>query len=85
MKVTVTLDADRLAELREMVGGRSLSAALDTALATHLDRLRHLAAVDEWLAELNREHGPVPAEELRWAAQEVGAWQDARDAGRRAG
>jgi hypothetical protein len=24
--------------------------------------LHHLAAVDEWLAELDREHGPVPVE-----------------------
>ena len=36
------------------------------------------AAVDEWLAELERAHGPVPAETLEWAAQLVEQW----DAGR---
>ena len=46
-KVTLTLDAGRLAELRGRVGGRSVSAAVDAALAAYLDRLRHLAAVDE--------------------------------------
>lgn len=84
-KVTVTLDADRLGELRALVGSRSLSATIDVALAAHLERLRHLAAVDEWLAELDSEHGPVPARDLQWAAREVGAWLDGRDAGQRAG
>jgi hypothetical protein len=77
-KVTLTLDADRLAELRSRVGNRSVSAAVDAAVASHLDRLRHLTAVDEWLAELDHEHGPVPAETLEWAARLVDDW----DAGR---
>ncbi|MBA2695586.1 MAG: hypothetical protein H0U62_07015 [Actinobacteria bacterium] len=45
-----------------------MSAAVDAALAAYLDKLRHLAAVDEWLAELDREHGPVPVETPEWAA-----------------
>jgi len=77
-KVTLTLDGDQLAELRRMVGARSLSAAVDSAVAAYLARLRHLAAVDEWLVELEREHGPVPQETLEWAAQLVERW----DAGR---
>ncbi len=82
-KVTLTLDAGRLAELRSQVGSRSVSAAVDTALAAHLDRLRHGAAVDEWLAELDRDHGPVPVETLEWAARLVENWAATRSEGRR--
>ena len=83
-KVTVTLDADNLRELRELVGRRSLSAAIDQAVTSHLARLRHLAAVDEWLAELEQRHGPVPPETLEWAAGLVDAWDEGRR-GRRTG
>ena len=85
-KVTVTLDAGRLAELRTLVGGRSLSAALDAALETHVRRLRHFAAVDGWLAEMDAEHGPVSAADLDRAEREVAQWAAARTAAdRRAG
>ncbi len=77
-KVTLTLDAGRLAELRARVGSRSVSAAVDAALAAYLDKLRHLAAIDEWLAELDREHGPVPAETLEWAAHLIEDWEVSR-------
>lgn len=77
-KVTLTLDAGRLAELRGRVGSRSVSAAVDAALAAYLDKLRHFAAVDEWLAELDREHGPVPVETLEWAAHLIGDWEVTR-------
>ncbi len=80
-KVTLTLDADRLAQLRARVGNRSLSAAVDAAVAAHLDRLAHMAAVDEWLAELEREHGPVPSETLEWAARLIDEWQANRTTG----
>lgn len=73
-KVTLTLDGGQLEELRRTVGARSLSAAVDSAVAAYLARLRHLAAVDDWLAELEREHGPVPRETLEWAAQLVEQW-----------
>ena len=82
-KVTLTLDADNLRALRSLVGARSLSAAVDTAIAERLTRLRHLAAVDEWLAELDAEHGPVPPETLEWAARLVDDWErTGRPAGR---
>ncbi|MGH3978423.1 MAG: hypothetical protein ACRDRZ_05415 [Pseudonocardiaceae bacterium] len=80
-KVTLTLDADRLTELRSQVGSRSLSATVDAALAAYLDRLRHLAAVDGWLAEMDREHGPVPVETLEWAARLVEDWTANRPEG----
>jgi predicted transcriptional regulator len=82
-KVTLTLDAERLAELRSLVGARSLSAAVDNAVAAYLARLRHLSAVDEWLAELERSHGPVPAETLDWAAQLVESWAQGKSRSRR--
>ena len=83
-KVTLTLEAEQLVELRRLVGARSLSAAVDNAVAAYLGRLRHLTAVDEWLAELEREHGPIPAETLEWAAQLVEQW-DTGTARRQAG
>ena len=88
-KVTLTLDATRLQELRTLVGARSLSAAMDAALRSYLDTLKHLAAVDDWLIELERDHGPVPPETLDWAARIVDRWESERThprgAARRAG
>jgi hypothetical protein len=74
-KVTLSLDTESLRELRELVGARSLSAAVDDAVGVHVARLRHLAAVDEWLAELERSYGPIPPETLEWAAQIVERWE----------
>jgi hypothetical protein len=74
-KITLTLDGHRLQELRQRVGARSLSAAVDSAVLAYLARLRHLAAVDDWLVELERDHGPVPPETLDWAARLVEGWQ----------
>ncbi len=85
-KVTLTLDSDRLGELRSLVGARSLSATVDSAVAAHLAKLRHLHAVDDWLAELERDHGPVPSETLEWAAQVVDRWSASQGSvSRRAG
>ena len=77
-KVTLTLDAGQLEELRRTVGARSLSSTVDSAVAAYLARLRHLTAVDDWLAELERDHGPIPTETLEWAAQLVEQWDTAR-------
>lgn len=73
-KVTLTLDAANLAALRTLVGQRSLSATVDRAIAAHVTRVRHLAAVDEWLEDLESRHGPVPPETLEWAGQLVDDW-----------
>ena len=83
-KVTLTLDAETLAALRALVGPRSLSAAVEAAVAERVARLQHLSAVDEWLAELSRANGPVPAETLEWAARLVDEW-DRKRARRKAG
>lgn len=87
-KVTLTLDAGQLEELRRVSGARSLSAAVDNAVAGYLAKWRHLAAVDDWLSELERVHGPVPTETLEWAAHVVERWDATRGRGpdrRRAG
>jgi hypothetical protein len=74
-KVTLTLDSDNLRELRALVGARSLSETVDTAVSAYLTRLRHGRQVDEWLAELDRKHGPVPQQTLEWAARLVDDWE----------
>jgi hypothetical protein len=81
-KVTLTLDSTKLQELRALVGTRSLSASVDEAIAAYVQHRRHLGAVDEWLAELERAHGPVRVETLEWAARVVDQW-DASRGGRR--
>ena len=73
-KVTLTLDAGNLAALRALVGPRSLSASVDHAIAAQVARLKHLAAVDDWLQELESEHGPIPPETLEWASRFVDQW-----------
>lgn len=74
--MTLTLDVENLAAVRSLVGSRSMSATVDAALSAHVARLRHLAAVDEWLAELDQEHGPVPPETLEWAAHIIDEWSE---------
>lgn len=83
--MTLTLDAEALAELRRLVGARSLSAAVDGAIGAELVRLKHLAAVDEWLAELDSKFGTPSTETLEWAARVVDEWARPRGRRRRAG
>jgi hypothetical protein len=73
-KVTLTLEAENLASLRELGGARSLSASVDRAIAAHVARVKHLAAVDQWLVELESAHGPIPPESLEWAGRLVDDW-----------
>lgn len=73
-KVTLTLDSENLGALRKLVGSRSLSATVDHAISVHVARMKHLAAVDEWLSELERAHGPIPPETIEWAGQLVDQW-----------
>lgn len=84
-KVTLTLDTDALQELRALAGARSLSAAVDSAILAYAERMRHLAAVDEWLAEMERDHGPVATATLEWAARLVDDWDRSARRRRRAG
>lgn len=66
---------EQLRELRSLVGARSLSATVDHAVSAYLSHLRHLRAVDEWLAELEAEYGPVAPEALEWAARIIDGWE----------
>ncbi|MDH4146209.1 MAG: CopG family transcriptional regulator [Acidimicrobiia bacterium] len=74
-KVTLTLDTGQLEELRSLVDARSLSSTVDHAVRAYLSQMRHLRAVDQWLAELETEHGPVAPETLEWAARIVDEWE----------
>lgn len=74
-KVTLTLDSEHLSDLRNLVGSRSLSSAINAAVGAYLARLRHLADVGDWLAELESEHGLIPIETLEWAAKLVDNWE----------
>jgi hypothetical protein len=80
-KVTLTLNAAHLEELRQRVGARSLSATVDEAVRVYIDHMRHLEAVDDWLAELEATDGPISPEAREWAADVVGTWE-AEQAGR---
>jgi len=73
-KVTLTLESENLSALRSLVGQRSLSSTVDRAIAAHVSRMKHLAAVDEWLEELETEHGPIPPQTLEWAGQVIDQW-----------
>jgi hypothetical protein len=84
-KVTLTLDTQKLGELRALAGQRSLSSTVDAAIATELARLKHLTAVDTWLAELDKKHGAVPSETLEWAARIVDDWARPRTRRRKVG
>lgn len=60
-KISVTLDADLLAELRRNPG--SVSAQLNDALRAEIDRRRQRAAMQRYLAELDESEGPLDSPE----------------------
>ena len=84
-KVTLTLDSRSLEALRALVGRRSLSSAVDQAVSAYVARARHLTAVDEWLAELEAEHGPTAPETIEWAARIVDEWARKKRSRRKVG
>ena len=57
-KVSVSIDADLLAEARELAGHRGLSALINDALRVRLQHVR----VSRLLDEMDTEFGRVPAE-----------------------
>ena len=69
-RVNITLPDDLLARAR--AAGLNLSRVSAAALAEELDRRAKIAALDEYLRELDAELGPV-SESDRAAAQE---WAD---------
>jgi len=69
-KVSITLDANVLAEARQVAGDRGLSAFVNDVLQRHLQSARILA----FLREQDEEFGPVPAELLEEARREWETW-----------
>jgi hypothetical protein len=65
-KVSLSLDADVLAEARERVGQRELSAYVSDALAERLRR----DALAEFVALVEAERGPVTFEQMQGVLQE---------------
>ncbi len=72
-KVSVTLNADLVAEVKTQVGERGFSAYLNETLARRRQRER-LEQLERDLAE---EFGPIPEEAWRWA--ESLDWPEERD------
>lgn len=73
-KVSLSLDADLLAEAKDLAGPRGLSSLVNDALRVHLQQVR----VSRLLDEMDDEFGPVPpevAEEVarEWPAQALAA------------
>ena len=66
-KVSLSLDAELLAQARERVGRRELSGYVNEALRRKLahDRLGDL------IDQLEAEHGPIPEEMVEEARQEL--------------
>lgn len=69
-RVNITVPDDLLRQAR--AAGLNVSRVTSVALGEELDRQAKIAALDAYLAELDAELGPVPADEAR-AAKE---WAD---------
>ena len=66
VKVSTTLDAANVAEAKARVGERGFSRFLNESLAMRLQRDR----LEELLAEMEREAGPIPDEVRRQVERE---------------
>ncbi|HVQ95776.1 MAG TPA: type II toxin-antitoxin system CcdA family antitoxin [Mycobacteriales bacterium] len=70
-RVNITVPDELIEQARQ--AGLNVSRLTAAALTEELNRLAKIAELDAYLAELEAEHGPVPAEELAaadaWAAQ----------------
>ncbi len=72
-KVSVTLDADLVAEIKTQVGERGFSSYLNETLALRRQRER----LERLERDLAQEFGPIPDEARRWA--ESLNWPEERD------
>jgi hypothetical protein len=72
-KVSVTLDADLVAEIKTEVGERGFSSYLNEALIRRRQRDR----LEQLERELTEEFGPIPDDAKRWAA--TLGWPHERD------
>lgn len=62
-KVSVTLDADLVAEIKSEVGERGFSSYLNEAIRRRRQRER----LEQLERDLTEEFGPIPEEASRWA------------------
>ncbi len=72
-KVSVTLDADLVAEVKSRVGERGFSSYVNETLALRRQRER----LEQLERDLTQEFGPIPDEARRWA--ESLDWPEERD------
>jgi hypothetical protein len=74
-RVNITVPEDIVAQAR--AAGLNVSRIATAALVEELDRRNKIRALDEHLAQLEAEFGPIPPDELdaaaRWADNIVGA------------
>lgn len=70
-RVNITVPDELIEQAR--LQGLNVSRITAHALHEELDRLRKIAALDDYLAALDRSLGPIPADEQREAAE----WADA--------
>lgn len=66
-KVTLTIEAELLAEFRRLIDARSLSASVEKALEDRVNHLKHMAGLRDLVAELEEIHGPIADEDRAWA------------------
>ena len=69
-RVNITVPDEVIAASR--AAGLNVSGVATAALEAQLDRLAKIAALDAYLAELEAEQGPIPAQEKA----EAEAWVD---------
>jgi len=70
-KVSVTLEADLVAEIKSQVGERGFSAYLNEALTRRRQRER----LEQLERELTEEFGPIPEEVHRQVRKEWGEFE----------
>ncbi|MYH95350.1 MAG: hypothetical protein F4129_02460 [Acidimicrobiia bacterium] len=66
-RVTITVEVDLLNHAKSVVQAgicRSVSEWIGQAMAEQLAKDDRLAALDEWIAEFEAEHGPITDEEI---------------------
>jgi post-segregation antitoxin (ccd killing protein) len=66
-KITVTIDEEVVEQAQALGIGPSLSAVVNEALASHVERLARLAALGELLDSWDDKLGPVPADAVEAA------------------
>ncbi len=72
-EITAMVNEEIVEEAR-LLGIEDIATVVNAALKEHVERLAHLAALDEWLDEMEEKHGPPSEEAMAWARA---AWDEA--------